>query len=230
MGGEACVWAMAGATAPRVKPPANAAPLFRNALRAPGFEAMCLSFADRSTTNRAPEAESIRPSERSPAGRFPPRPQRNIASTASKRPEYRHTGRLLISRRSHMTKLFPFARVVTAGFVGAVTLCVGLDVQTSAQDASRLPSASAASRAAAAAATPASSRGLIDRYCVTCHNERLKTADLTLDRLDVANPGAHADVWEKVVRKVHTGTMPPASMPQPSQDDRRALLTWLETS
>jgi hypothetical protein len=71
---------------------------------------------------------------------------------------------------------------------------------------------------------------VLDQYCVTCHNERLKTADLRLDRLDVADPGAAADVWEKVVRKVHTGTMPPPNMPQPSQDERRTLLLWLETS
>src|SRR5262245_31199484 len=89
-------------------------------------------------------------------------------------PEYRHTGRLRVSRRSHMTKLFPFARVVTPGLVGTVTLCVCLHAQTSAQDARRQPAATAASASAAAAVTPASSRALIDRYCVTCHNERLK--------------------------------------------------------
>jgi hypothetical protein len=65
---------------------------------------------------------------------------------------------------------------------------------------------------------------------VTCHNARLKTADLTLEHLDVDHPAASAEVWEKVVRKVHTGTMPPSNMPQPSGDERRALLTWLETS
>src|SRR4029453_5831360 len=121
-----------------------------------------------------------------------------------------------------MTKLFPFARVLTVGSVAvAVTLCVCLQAQTSAQPASSVPGA----------VTPASNpRRLVDRYCVTCHNERLKTADLKLDRIDVDNPGANANVWEKVVRKVHTGTMPPSNMPQPSQDERRALLTWLETS
>jgi len=120
-----------------------------------------------------------------------------------------------------MTKLFPFARVLTvvSGTV-SMTLCC-LHVQTSAQTARSTPGA----------VTPASSpRRLVDRYCVTCHNERLKTADLRLDRLDVDNPGAGAEVWEKVVRKVHTGTMPPSNMPQPSPDDRRALLTWLTTS
>src|SRR6266852_774429 len=142
-----------------------------------------------------------------------------------------HWNRKPIARRSQMTKLFPFARVVTLGSVGvAVTLCVGLQVP-SAQQAGRQQAASPASNSAAAAVTPASNpRRLLDRYCATCHNERLKTADLRLDRIDVANPGAQAEVWEKVVRKVHTGTMPPSNMPQLSQDDRRALLMWLETS
>src|SRR3989442_1756835 len=154
---------------------------------------------------------------------------------SSNRAGYRHTehwNRKLISRRSHRPDLFPFGSVLTLGSVGvAVTLCVCLQVQTSAQQARRQPVASPPSSSAAGAVTPASSpRRLLDRYCVTCHNERLKTADLRLDRIDVANPAADADVWEKVVRKVHTGTMPPVNMPQPSQDDRRALLTWLETS
>src|SRR5262245_50644025 len=55
MGGDACascVWPKAGAAAPKVKPPANAAPLFRNSLRAARFGAMYLSFADGSTRNR----------------------------------------------------------------------------------------------------------------------------------------------------------------------------------
>jgi hypothetical protein len=65
---------------------------------------------------------------------------------------------------------------------------------------------------------------------VTCHNERLKVADLRLDRIDAARPDASPEVWEKVVRKVHTGTMPPPNVPQPSADDRRTLLTWLESA
>jgi len=130
-----------------------------------------------------------------------------------------------------MTKPVPFARVATLGFVGvAVALCFCLQAQTSAQQARR-QQAAIPSPSAADAVTPASGpRRLLDRYCVTCHNERLKTADLRLDRIDVANPAAEAEVWEKVVRKVHTGTMPPPNMPQPSPADRRALLTWLETS
>ena len=71
---------------------------------------------------------------------------------------------------------------------------------------------------------------MLDRYCVTCHNQRLATAGLKLDEADVANPGEGAEIWEKVVRKLRTGMMPPPNMPQPSTDDRQALLSWLETS
>ena len=71
---------------------------------------------------------------------------------------------------------------------------------------------------------------MLDRYCVTCHNQRLATAGLKLDEADVANPGEGAEIWEKVVRKLRTGMMPPPNMPQPSTDDRQVLLSWLETS
>ena len=73
-------------------------------------------------------------------------------------------------------------------------------------------------------------RNLLDRYCVTCHNGQAKTANLVLDQTDVANPGGNAEIWERVVHKLRTGTMPPSNMPQPSSDSRRALVTWLETS
>jgi cytochrome c5 len=130
-----------------------------------------------------------------------------------------------------MTKLFRFASVMTLGSVAlAASLFVCLQVQTSADQRDRQTATTSPSTAAGAVAPASSPRHLVDRYCVTCHNERLKTADLMLDHLDVANPAAAADLWEKVVRKVHTGTMPPSNMPQLSQEDRRVLLTWLTTS
>jgi len=91
--------------------------------------------------------------------------------------------------------------------------------------------ASAQSVPSTGAVAPASSpRLVLDRYCVTCHNERLKTAGLTLDQIDVAHPGQRAEEWEKVVRKLRTGAMPPANAPQPSAKDRTALVSWLESS
>ncbi len=75
--------------------------------------------------------------------------------------------------------------------------------------------------AAAASAQPAPlDRSLLDRYCVTCHNERLRTAGLMLDRVDLDDLGASAPVLEAVVRKLRSGQMPPAGRPRPA----RALL------
>jgi cytochrome c5 len=120
--------------------------------------------------------------------------------------------------------------LVAAGLAVAVVLCV--QASTSAQQPA---SAKGSGALRQAQGVPSQSRDeagrvVVDKYCVTCHNERTKTANLLLDRADVATPGANTEVWEKVLRKVHTGTMPPPNMPQPSNDDRRALLTWLETS
>src|SRR5215471_11527163 len=67
-------------------------------------------------------------------------------------------------------------------------------------------------RPAAPAAPPAATqaqRALIDQYCVTCHNDRLKTAQLSLEKLDLAAVGDHPELWEKVVRKLRAGVMPP---------------------
>jgi len=56
------------------------------------------------------------------------------------------------------------------------------------------------------------------------------TAGLKLDEADVVSPGEAPEIWEKVVRKLRTGMMPPPNMPQPSSEDRQALLSWLEAS
>ena len=67
------------------------------------------------------------------------------------------------------------------------------------------------------AATPAGTqyRASLEKYCVTCHNQRLKTAGLALDTLNLAEVPAHAETWEKVIRKLRTGLMPPAGLPRP---------------
>jgi hypothetical protein len=76
----------------------------------------------------------------------------------------------------------------------------------------------------------ASQRALLDRYCITCHNEKLKTAGLMLDKLDVEHVSASAELWEKVVRKLRTGAMPPAGMPRPDKADYESLANSLETT
>ena len=74
------------------------------------------------------------------------------------------------------------------------------------------------------------SRGLLDRYCVTCHNERLKTAGLALDGVDVGQAAAHAEVLEKVVRKLRSGQMPPEGRPRPDAAAVDTFVTALETA
>jgi mono/diheme cytochrome c family protein len=81
------------------------------------------------------------------------------------------------------------------------------------------------------AATPSASpqRALLNRYCVTCHNQKLKTAGLTLDTMDVTNVSAGAEVWEKVVRKLRASAMPPVGRPRPDQATYDGFASWLET-
>ena len=90
----------------------------------------------------------------------------------------------------------------------------------------------AASQESSSPAPPAASphRALLNRYCVTCHNEKLRTAELTLDKMDVENVSAGAPVWEKVVRKLRAGQMPPSGMPRPDQPTLDSFATYLETA
>jgi hypothetical protein len=71
---------------------------------------------------------------------------------------------------------------------------------------------------------------LLKQYCITCHNTRVKTGGLALDVLDPANVGPHAEIWEKVVRKIKTGMMPPAGVPRPERAALDALAAALEES
>jgi hypothetical protein len=82
--------------------------------------------------------------------------------------------------------------------------------------------------AACAASTGPSQREILDKYCVTCHNQRLKTGGLTLDTMDLGRVPAQAEVWEKVVRKLRSGTMPPAGMPRPDPATYSSLAGWIE--
>ncbi len=87
--------------------------------------------------------------------------------------------------------------------------------------------------------------GVLDQYCVTCHNARvvdgegaapsplvaqLRTAGLSLDRLDAANVADDAGAWEAVVRKLRAGAMPPIGRPRPDEATVAGVASWLEVS
>ena len=85
-------------------------------------------------------------------------------------------------------------------------------------------------QASEAVPSPASvHRALVDRYCVTCHNARVKTAGLLLDEANIEDVGSDAELWEKVVHKLRSGAMPPGGRPRPDLATYDAVVSWLET-
>jgi len=78
---------------------------------------------------------------------------------------------------------------------------------------------------------PASSQQeLVNKYCVTCHNERAKTGGILLEKMDVDHPAANAELWEKVIRKLRAGLMPPSGAPRPDRAVLDKFRASLETS
>src|SRR5262249_21712939 len=90
---------------------------------------------------------------------------------------------------------------------------------------------SATQQQARVATNPATPyRAMLDQYCVTCHNERAKTAGLMLEKMDLDRVADSAETWEKVIRKLRGGMMPPTGRPRPGNDDVHKFVDWLETS
>ncbi len=77
---------------------------------------------------------------------------------------------------------------------------------------------------------PSPERAAVNRYCVGCHNNQLKTAGLELDTIGAQSLSAHQEAWEKVVRKLRSRYMPPPGMPRPDEHTYDALVSSLEAS
>jgi len=127
-----------------------------------------------------------------------------------------------------MTKsVLPVACVALTPFAAAVALIAS--GQTPVAQSTQTPTVTAAR------AQQSPQRALLDRYCVGCHNERAKAAGqeparkITLDDLDVEHVGEHAEVWERVVRKLRAGMMPPAGARRPDKAAYTGFITWLES-
>src|SRR5689334_2958675 len=73
-------------------------------------------------------------------------------------------------------------------------------------------------------------KAVLDKYCVTCHSERLHTAGLVLEAIDVTNPATHAELWERVITKLHARSMPPAGLPRPDVAVYEAMAASLEAA
>ncbi|MFN7914979.1 MAG: DUF1592 domain-containing protein [Vicinamibacterales bacterium] len=138
----------------------------------------------------------------------------------------------------------------TRTLLGGATLVVGAVAWLQAEPAPVRPSLVKSHGAAAIvqqAATPAPARAsaarpavdpvaapidkaLVDKYCVTCHSERLKRGNLVLENIDVADVGANAETWEKVVRKMRASEMPPAGSPRPEPAVYKAFPATVEAA
>ena len=70
----------------------------------------------------------------------------------------------------------------------------------------------------------------LNKYCVGCHNDKARTGGLSLQSMNLANPTRDAETWEKVIRKLRTGAMPPPGLPRPDQEATNGLASYLETS
>ena len=115
----------------------------------------------------------------------------------------------------------------TAGSKPAAAKPGGAPAATPAAKAT--PQAPAKTEARAAAAVPdVNARAVVDKYCITCHNARLKTAGLLLDELDLSKLGDHAEKGEIIVRKLRAGLMPPSPMPRPDEKTMESLIRWME--
>jgi mono/diheme cytochrome c family protein len=102
--------------------------------------------------------------------------------------------------------------------------------QTPAPTSSPAPAVTAPT---ATADTPAAYQDMVTRYCVSCHNQRARIpagAPLALETANLKDPGAHAEIWEKVVRKIGVGAMPPQGSPTPGQAELTRFATVLATS
>ncbi len=87
----------------------------------------------------------------------------------------------------------------------------------------------AISAVAANASTDNPARELVNKYCVSCHNAKLKTAGLALDRIDAENPYNSQETWEKVIVKLRSRSMPPPKLPRPDNATYDTVSTYLES-
>jgi mono/diheme cytochrome c family protein len=121
----------------------------------------------------------------------------------------------MFRRRFRALYLMPAALLFGGGVV-RVALSAGQN--SSARQQAPVPEASATT----------DPRVVFGKYCAGCHNEKLQTAGVALDRLDIANPSANAEIWERVIARLRAGSMPPPGLPRPDVATYHAIADRLE--
>jgi mono/diheme cytochrome c family protein len=105
--------------------------------------------------------------------------------------------------------------VVVCGFVAAISSVAS-------------PTASATAQPATAPSASPDTRAMLDTYCVTCHNQRTRTAGLALDTVDTAAPHKNPEIWERVIARLRAESMPPSGRPRPNSATYHAVADTLE--
>ena len=113
---------------------------------------------------------------------------------------------------------------IAAAAVGVVVVAATSDAGRAAE-----PRSAAEQNVAPAAEDAVAAERLLRRYCIACHNSRLRTADLALDDFDPASVAADPETWEMVALRLRAGSMPPPGRPRPDQPTYRTVAAWLES-
>ena len=122
------------------------------------------------------------------------------------------------------------AGAAAAGIAGGTVLVEAAGGPAPGEPApGRLQAAGAAAAQQTSVDPNAEPQQMFRRYCIGCHNDRLRTADFSIAALDVENVPADAETWEKVVTRLRAGSMPPPGRPRPDEATYRHVAGWLES-
>ena len=131
-------------------------------------------------------------------------------------------------RRCRLVRLGGFA-VGAAAFAGVAGL-LGSAAALKPLPLTQLAAECAGQRPIATATTPDDHKHMLMQYCTACHNDRLKTAGMSVVPLDADNLQANEATWEKILRRVSLGEMPPKGMPRPPKEQIAEFTNWLAKS
>jgi mono/diheme cytochrome c family protein len=130
-------------------------------------------------------------------------------------------------------KEMPPTKPLTDEQIALITAWVDQGAKMGAEQVSSVPVQTAAALPApkepvAKITSPLVERALLNKYCATCHNNKLQTGGWSLERLDTAHVEKNPERWEKVVRKLRAGMMPQAGAPRPDHTTYEAMIVFLE--
>ncbi|HEX4771745.1 MAG TPA: DUF1592 domain-containing protein [Bryobacteraceae bacterium] len=134
--------------------------------------------------------------------------------------------KILLAKRFKFALAGPF-RFVAGLTLLSVSLALGQPPATATVSGAAAASAAATPSASAIPTDSASARKVLNQYCVFCHNQKMKTAGVMFDTLDTAKIGPDAATWERVLRKLNAGEMPPPKLPRPKAETVSSFTVWL---